>query len=51
MRNNRKEGARMPLLKENCKGQFTMTIPKNIVDMEELKKEDKFRIIKVQSHL
>lgn len=32
-------------------GQFRLTIPKDIVDMEGLQKGDKFRIIKVQGYL
>ncbi|WP_321417626.1 hypothetical protein [uncultured Methanomethylovorans sp.] len=51
MRNSRKKGAKMPLFQENCNGKVTLTIPKNIVDMEKLNKEDNFRIVKVQGYL
>ena len=32
-------------------GQYKITIPKNIVELEGLKKGDKFNIIKVQGYL
>ena len=32
-------------------GQFRLTIPRDIVDMEGLQKGDRFRIIKVQGYL
>ncbi len=40
----------MPVLQE-VNGQYTITIPKNIIEMEGLKKGDKFKIVKVQGYL
>ena len=40
----------MPTLQES-NGQFRLTIPKDIVELEGLKKGDRFKIVKVQGYL
>lgn len=41
----------MPVLQEHNNGQFTLTIPKKLVELEGLKKGDRFKIVKVQGYL